>query len=141
MKMSSYTTPPSAFVTHVWNLPPQGDSRGPYNLHFSCSTTASRTAIINQDLPPVFVFATGFDDTRHGPPSRDEAGIGTFGFSSGKAKPPQAPALVLAEARGRTHGINGKHSPAPPPADLPSRPGKAPADRDGLMCWRAASLC
>ena len=61
MRMSSYTTPPLAFVTHVWNLLPQGDSRGPYNLYFSCSTTASRIAIINQDLPPVFVFATGFD--------------------------------------------------------------------------------
>ncbi len=32
--------------------------------------------------------APGSDDTRHGPPSRDGAGSGTFGFSSGKAKPP-----------------------------------------------------
>lgn len=66
--------------------------------------------------------ALGLDDTGHGPPSRDEQAVAHSASRPARQSRRRAPALVLAEARGRPHGINGKHSPALPPADLPYRP-------------------
>ena len=69
--------------------------------------------------------APGLDDTGHGPPSRDGQAVAHSASRPARQSRRRAPALVLAEARGRPHGINGKHSPAPPPADLPYRPNSA----------------